>query len=103
MRPIGSATSLLSWRYVSSNLTAPSTPGDAVQQVQVDGTKIAVLPAGPPPDDPADLLESAGALMHTSPLQKGRRRAELGQRRMYHVPGFVAELVRTAAGAPNRN
>ena len=26
VRPIGSATSLLSWRYVSSNLTAPSIP-----------------------------------------------------------------------------
>jgi hypothetical protein len=54
-------------------------------------------------EDPADLLESAGALMHTSPLQKRRRRAELGERRMYHVPGFVAELVRVTAGAPNRN
>ena len=29
VRPIGSATSLLSWRYVSSNLTAPSRPGSS--------------------------------------------------------------------------
>ena len=29
VRPIGSATSLLSWRYVSSNLTAPSMPGSS--------------------------------------------------------------------------
>lgn len=54
-------------------------------------------------EDPADLLESAGALMHTSPFQKGRRRAELGERRMYHVPGFVTELVGATAGAPVRN
>ena len=54
-------------------------------------------------EDPADLLESAGALMHTSLFQKGRRRAELGERRMYHVPGFVTELVGATAGAPVRN
>ncbi len=29
VRPSGSATSLLSWRYVSSNLTAPSMPGSS--------------------------------------------------------------------------
>ena len=49
--------------------------------------------------DPFNLLESAEAVAHCSGFKKGRRRAELGERRMYHVPGFV----RTAAGAPNRN
>jgi hypothetical protein len=29
VRPSGPATSLLSWRYVSSNLTAPSMPGSS--------------------------------------------------------------------------
>src|ERR1035437_4799349 len=52
---------------------------------------------------PFNLLESAEAVAHCSAFKKGRRRPELGQRGMYHVPGFVAELVRTAAGAPNRN
>lgn len=41
---------------LSSLLTSSSTVCEALQQVQLDGTKIAVLPAGPPPADPADLF-----------------------------------------------
>jgi len=55
---------------LSTLLTAPSTPGDAVQQVQVDGTKIAVLPAGPPPADPADLFLGLHAAQVISSLQE---------------------------------
>jgi capsular exopolysaccharide synthesis family protein len=41
---------------LSSLLTSPSTPCNVLQHVQVDGTTIAVLPAGPTPHDPADLF-----------------------------------------------
>jgi non-specific protein-tyrosine kinase len=41
---------------LSSLLTSPSTACDALHQVQLDGTSITVLPAGPPPPDPADLF-----------------------------------------------
>jgi capsular exopolysaccharide synthesis family protein len=41
---------------LSSLLTAPGTPCDALRQVQLNGTTITVLPAGPPPPDPADLF-----------------------------------------------
>jgi non-specific protein-tyrosine kinase len=50
---------------LSSLLTSPSAPCDALQQVQVEGTRITVLPAGPPPPDPADLflgLQAAQAI-----------------------------------------
>jgi polysaccharide biosynthesis transport protein len=53
---------------LSSLLTSPSTPCDALQQVQVDGTKIAVLPAGPPPPDPADLFLGVHAAQAISAL-----------------------------------
>jgi hypothetical protein len=52
--------------------------------------------------DLLNFLESAGAVVHASPLEKERRRAELGQRRTDYVAWFVAELVGAAAGAPVR-
>ena len=55
---------------LSTLLTAPSTHCDAVQHVQVDGTKIAVLPAGPPPADPADLFLGLHAAQVISSLQE---------------------------------
>jgi len=54
---------------LSSLLTLPAKPCDALQQVQVDGTKITVLPAGPPPPDPADLF--LGVHARRRPIQRG--------------------------------
>src|ERR1039458_4450033 len=53
--------------------------------------------------NPLDLSEFAEGVVHRLPLEQRRRRAELGQRRAYDVAGFVAELVRSATGAPVRN
>ena len=53
---------------LSTLLTSPSTPCDALQQVQVDGTNITVLPAGPPPRDPADLFLGLHAAQAISAL-----------------------------------
>jgi succinoglycan biosynthesis transport protein ExoP len=53
---------------LSSLLTAPETAGDALQQVQVDGTKLTVLPAGPLPRDPADLFLGVHAAQAISAL-----------------------------------
>ncbi len=53
---------------LSTLLTSPSTPCDALQQVQVDGTRFAVLPAGPPPPDPADLFLGVHAAQVISAL-----------------------------------
>src|ERR1039458_8332927 len=53
--------------------------------------------------NPLDLSEFAEGVVHRLPLEQRRRRAELGQRRAYDVAGVVAELVRSATGAPVRN
>ena len=53
---------------LSTLLTSPLTTADALQQVQVDGTNIAVLPAGPPPPDPADLFLGVHAAQAISAL-----------------------------------
>ena len=53
---------------LSTLLTSSSTPCDALEQVQVDGTTITVLPAGPPPHDPADLFLGVHAAQAISAL-----------------------------------
>jgi len=54
-------------------------------------------------EDPLDFFEFAGGILHESPLEQGRRRAELGSRRTDDKAWVVAELIRAATGAPVRN